>query len=104
MMFSKILISLSAVDMAENVMSGMVLFSQFDVSRVLTCGASLLGSEGNQYDVAQTAIGNYYQYPLFSFYICDISECLYTCIAFLRWGVKCFKIYICVSLKIIVSR
>ncbi|KAK7502412.1 hypothetical protein BaRGS_00006365 [Batillaria attramentaria] len=37
--------------------AGRVLFSQFNIQSVLDCGASLLGSEGAQYDVEQCASG-----------------------------------------------
>ncbi|XP_050390117.1 TATA-binding protein-associated factor 172 [Patella vulgata] len=36
--------------------AGKILFTQFDVNKVLAFGASLLGSEGGQYDVVQSAI------------------------------------------------
>ncbi|XP_041362673.1 TATA-binding protein-associated factor 172-like isoform X2 [Gigantopelta aegis] len=37
--------------------AGRILFSQFDVNKVLAFGASLLASEGGQYDVEQAACG-----------------------------------------------
>ncbi|ESO84153.1 hypothetical protein LOTGIDRAFT_155478 [Lottia gigantea] len=37
--------------------AGKILFSQFDVNKVLAFGASLLGSEGVQYDSVQSFIG-----------------------------------------------
>jgi hypothetical protein len=33
------------------------LFSQFNIQRVLSCGASLLGSEGGQYDMDTSTAG-----------------------------------------------
>ncbi|CAG5127659.1 unnamed protein product [Candidula unifasciata] len=46
----------SESSMASFVGTGTVLFSQFDVKRVLECGASLLASEGDQYDIAQPLV------------------------------------------------
>ncbi|XP_064613763.1 TATA-binding protein-associated factor 172-like [Liolophura sinensis] len=41
----------------EGVSAGRLAFKQFDVNKVLTHGASLLGSEGGEYDVEETTGG-----------------------------------------------
>ena len=40
---------------------GRLVFSQFNIQRVLRNGASLLGSEGAEYDVAEESFGEYKQ-------------------------------------------
>ncbi|XP_059168420.1 TATA-binding protein-associated factor 172-like [Physella acuta] len=46
----------SESSLASYIGAGTVLFSQFDIKRVLECGASLLGSEGDQYDLGKSLI------------------------------------------------
>ncbi|XP_012935979.1 TATA-binding protein-associated factor 172 [Aplysia californica] len=48
--------SKSECGMGSYVGTGTVLFSQFDVKRVLECGASLLASEGDQFDVGASVV------------------------------------------------
>ncbi|XP_055877074.1 TATA-binding protein-associated factor 172-like [Biomphalaria glabrata] len=46
----------SECDMANFIGEGTVLFSHFDIKRVLECGSSLLGSEGDQYDIGTSLV------------------------------------------------
>ncbi|CAL1527403.1 unnamed protein product, partial [Lymnaea stagnalis] len=46
----------SESNMANFIGAGTVLYSQFDIKRVLECGSSLLGSEGDQYDIVKPLV------------------------------------------------